>query len=168
MEMQYDSKIIQEFAARLYRKANSVIATYTILGVIIGLGAGAAVGQGAGAIVGAAIVGVIGFVLGTERAFQYKLQAQTALCQVEIEKNTKSLNPQAQIVRESNTISAQSKTAESSPAAVAPAPVVVDRRQLGLCPNCESEIALTAVECSKCKAQFGPGAAWKVKPLAST
>ena len=37
--------------------------------------------------------------------------------------------------------------------------------QMGVCPNCESVIPLASETCSKCKASFGPGSAWKVKPL---
>lgn len=42
---------------------------------------------------------------------------------------------------------------------------VVDSEPRGLCPNCETEIALNSLECPKCKAQFGPNSAWNVKPL---
>lgn len=38
--------------------------------------------------------------------------------------------------------------------------------ELGVCPSCESTIPLAALECPKCKALFGPGAAWKVTPMA--
>jgi hypothetical protein len=90
--MNYDPKVIVEFAARLYARANSVILTYTVLGILVGLGAGAALvhGGGVGAIVGGAILGAVGYSMGSERAFQYKLQAQTALCQVQIETNTRT------------------------------------------------------------------------------
>ena len=36
---------------------------------------------------------------------------------------------------------------------------------LGICPNCDSQIALDSSECPRCKAQFGANSAWKVKPL---
>jgi len=85
----YDSSILFEFADRLYSRANTAVAIYTVLGVLIGLVGGSAVKAGIGAIVGALIVGAIGFLFGRERAFAYKLQAQTALCQAKIEENTR-------------------------------------------------------------------------------
>lgn len=173
--MQYDSKIIQEFAARLYQKANSVIAIYTILGLVIGLAVGAMVGKGAGAMVGAAILGIIGFMIGTDRAFQYKLQAQTALCQVEIEKNTKSLNVQNKFIHEPSALPLQTNSAEFAPAvdgqtstpASSTVPQKPDTGPLGKCPSCNAEIPLNSLECPirRCRALFGSNSAWKVEPL---
>lgn len=86
--MKYDATIIETFAERLYKKANSIIFTYTLAG--IGLGAlGGLIGHTPGALFGALILGFIGYSIGTDKAFQYKLQAQTALCQVQIERNTR-------------------------------------------------------------------------------
>ena len=39
-------------------------------------------------LIGGVLVGVVGFLLGSQRAFLLKLQAQTALCQIQIEQNT--------------------------------------------------------------------------------
>ncbi|MDI6732474.1 MAG: hypothetical protein QME51_00540 [Planctomycetota bacterium] len=94
-KIQYDSKIIYEFAERLYDKAGSVVATYTIIGIILGGGGGALVGTtfrgGEGtivaAIIGMVILGIIGYSIGSEKAFWIKSQAQQALCQVQIEQN---------------------------------------------------------------------------------
>jgi hypothetical protein len=86
--MKYDATVIEEFSARLYSKAKSVVVSYTVLGMVIGLFCGA-IGKGMGMIVGSLVLGAVGFTIGTERAFQYKLQAQTALCQVQIEQNTR-------------------------------------------------------------------------------
>ena len=91
MAMQYDPNIIVEFASRLYSKANSIVATYTFFGLMVGAFAGMAWGGTTGAIVGAIVIGVIGYSMGTEKAFQLRLQAQTALCQVQIELNTRPL-----------------------------------------------------------------------------
>jgi hypothetical protein len=41
------------------------------------------------AVLGTAIVGLFGFLIGRERAFELKFRAQTALCQVKIEENTR-------------------------------------------------------------------------------
>ncbi len=90
---QYDPSVIQTFADALYAQARTIIFTMTFLGAVIG----AAIGYFAGdyntktmfAIVGAVICGLIGLAIGRARAFALKLQAQTALCQMHIEKNTR-------------------------------------------------------------------------------
>ena len=87
MTTKYDPAVIEEFATRLYKKANSIIATYTVLGILL-LGFGGFLTQQLiFALIGAVIGGVIGYSMGRERAFAYKLQAQTALCQKQIESN---------------------------------------------------------------------------------
>ena len=35
--MEYDKKIIEQFADKLYKRANSTIITYAFLGVLVGL-----------------------------------------------------------------------------------------------------------------------------------
>jgi hypothetical protein len=94
---EYDPQIIQKFADRLYGRARTVTVMTTILLVLIGGSAGviANVPFGGdepsiiGASVGAVLLGAVGFVLGREGAFRLKLQAQTALCQIKIEENTR-------------------------------------------------------------------------------
>ena len=84
----YDPKIIQEFADRLYAKAKSIVRNYSIVGILL-LGFGGLASQNPIiALIGAILGGLIGYAIGTEKAFQYRLQAQTALCQVEIESNS--------------------------------------------------------------------------------
>ncbi len=87
----YDAQVIYQFADRLYRQANQAIASSTIIGVLIGLAIGYYLQKSLSlyALVGAVVLGLIGFVLGTQRAFALKLQAQTALCQVKMEENTR-------------------------------------------------------------------------------
>jgi len=87
--MQYESKVIEQFAERLYGRAKSIIIRYTVFGVLIGAGVGyAAMHRPVGTGIGAVIAGILGYSLGVEKAFLLKLQAQTALCQVQIERNT--------------------------------------------------------------------------------
>jgi len=102
---EYDPQIIRKFADRLYRRAKTAIVTFTVLGVLVGgltgLGTGLAMFAAGGddpsiaiggliaAPIGAAILGVLGYVAGREAAFRLKLQAQTALCQIKIEENTR-------------------------------------------------------------------------------
>src|SRR5205823_5787033 len=85
----YDPSIIARFAERLYSRAQTTVVLYCVAGLLIGLVAGAAVGHVAGAVIGGVILGFLGYAFGQERAFSLKLQAQTALCQMQIEENTR-------------------------------------------------------------------------------
>jgi hypothetical protein len=42
--------------------------------------------------------------------------------------------------------------------------IKVEGPPFGKCPNCQSTIALKALECPKCQAVFSEGAGWKVQP----
>src|SRR5688572_25608267 len=94
--VKFDSQVILSFAEDLYKQAGSLPATYAALGALVGLGfgagAGAAIGLGGlvGALLGALVLGAIAFNIGKQKAFALKLQAQVALCQVQIEANTRS------------------------------------------------------------------------------
>ena len=93
----YDSKVLYEFADRLYRQASRIVLSYTMVGALIGflLGGGAAVAADVrdsamvAGIVVALLFGAAGFSMGQEKAFTLRLQAQTALCQARIEENTR-------------------------------------------------------------------------------
>ncbi|MBN1954346.1 MAG: hypothetical protein JW900_04760 [Anaerolineae bacterium] len=107
--VEYDPRIIQQFADRLYRKATTAIVLSTILGVLfggaggftLGLSTGALLAQDSSSVLSGAVVGLVGglvgavlfalmgFLGGRERAFRLRLQAQTALCQLKIEENTR-------------------------------------------------------------------------------
>lgn len=95
----YDPKIIVKFADRLYARASSIVFTYTFLGIVLGGAGGYLLGTelrqfGTAAPIGGALLfGLLGFVIGQNRAFQLRLQAQIALCQVAIEANTRSKEP---------------------------------------------------------------------------
>jgi hypothetical protein len=80
--VKYDSSLIYQFAASLYKQ----------VGVVIGLVGGYLVTDGRGGtvtVVGGLLLGAIGWWIGTQKAFALKLQAQIALCQVQIEENTR-------------------------------------------------------------------------------
>lgn len=65
--------------------------------------------------------------------------------------------------RKTNALLKQRISNETASASDAPtAPSAMDR---GQCPNCDAVIPMNSSECPKCKAQFGPGSAWEVKPL---
>ncbi len=92
--MQFKSEIIEEFADRLYKEASHTISSY-IFGyavVLMVIGALFAFSKGGGwpIVLLTGIIGAtIGYYHGKEKAFQLRLQAQTALCQLQIEKNTR-------------------------------------------------------------------------------
>ncbi len=93
--VEYDPKIIRQFATRLYAQARAQFAIWTVLGVLAGLIAGGAWLQAdserfyAGVLL-FLLLGGVGWAIGSARAFSLKLQAQSALCQVQIEENTRS------------------------------------------------------------------------------
>ena len=87
----YDPKVLYKFAQRLYGEAFQVVVTSTIIGVVIGAVPGYFLDKqnGALALIGAVLVGAFGYSFGAAKAFSLRLQAQTALCQVRIEENTR-------------------------------------------------------------------------------
>lgn len=93
-KIEYDPRIIEKFAIRLYRTAWIVIVLLTLIGLAGGgFGGYSLASWGDDEIVwaagGALILGGLGFWLGWEVAFRLKLRAQLALCQVQIEENTR-------------------------------------------------------------------------------
>lgn len=115
----YDENIIQAAADALYRHAASIVLTSTILGVILGLILGAFVANatplGGFAFLGGAVLGgYIGWSRAQSAAFLLRLQAQTALCQVQIEKNTRPAG-QSRLTAEPPTMTATSIRIASLP-----------------------------------------------------
>ncbi len=98
--MRYDSTVIEQFASKLYSKAKSIVVIWALFGFFIGLsGAGIFAAyitqknqEPTGFIAIGPILGLLlGYVIGAEKAFELKLKAQMALCQVQIEKNTRPI-----------------------------------------------------------------------------
>jgi hypothetical protein len=100
----YDPRVIEQFAENLYRKASAFVAGSVVIGAALGAAFGAvpltSLGDAwpipsifgfATLLVGGMFGGLIGFVIGDTRSFGYRLQAQTALCQLETERNTAAL-----------------------------------------------------------------------------
>ncbi|MFT3694004.1 MAG: hypothetical protein QM831_12745 [Kofleriaceae bacterium] len=94
--------MIHEFASRLYRRAARIAVMCAFLGFVIGAGAALPLSplfaphshgdSGSSIFIVVGIVGaVFGWVIGTERAFALRLMAQTALCQAQIERNTRTV-----------------------------------------------------------------------------
>jgi hypothetical protein len=100
MAVTYDETVIIEFATRLYRQAASMVAVCALFGAVLGALV-AAIGASWYAtrsghplnLVPVLVVGVVGgalgAVVGNNRAFALRLMAQTALCQMQIERNTR-------------------------------------------------------------------------------
>jgi hypothetical protein len=88
---EYDPNIIRQFADEMYRRADSILGMYVVIGALIGLIAGWMLGGILGAMIGGGIAGWIGYTMGTQKAFALKLEAQVALCQVAIAENTQTI-----------------------------------------------------------------------------
>lgn len=96
---EYDPEIIRTFARRLYRRASLGVGVSTALGILIGLVATPFVIQSLPLSLAVrcpdwvvvVVLGLIGLGQGLERSFLLRLQAQQALCQLEIERNTRGL-----------------------------------------------------------------------------
>ena len=99
----YDPKIIERFAEQLLRKADNVRVGCAVGGGVFGVFVGAVpmtplksiwglpAGFGVATIIVGALVGVlIGWVVGEGRAFRYRVQAQSAIFQLEIERRVTS------------------------------------------------------------------------------
>jgi len=85
----YDPEVIFIFADRLYATARNVVLMFTALGGVVGFAMGYLMAEIIGGIILAVVLAAIGRWYGNEKAFQLKLQAQTSLCQVEIERNSR-------------------------------------------------------------------------------
>jgi hypothetical protein len=97
----YDPGVIEAFAERLYDKAAAFVVGSVVAGAALGAAFGAvpltSLGENwpipsmfgfATMMIGAIAGAVIGYRVGDVRSFSYKLQAQAALCQLQIERNT--------------------------------------------------------------------------------
>lgn len=109
----YDPKVIEQFAEKLYRKASAFVAGSVVIGASLGAAFGAvpltSLGEAwpipsylgfATLLLGGLVGGLIGYVIGDTRSFGYRLQAQSALCQLQSERNTAIL-AQAVVARAS-------------------------------------------------------------------
>ncbi len=97
MTTRYDPAVIQQFADQLYAQARLMVATYAVLGFLLG-GLGMAgfglTEMGGGSpylpgLVGGFVFAALLAAVGQSRAFDLRLRAQTALCQVQTEWNSR-------------------------------------------------------------------------------
>jgi hypothetical protein len=85
----YDPSVIIEYASGLYWMATVWIVAYSVVGLLAGLLGGRILNSGISMLIGAIAGLVIGYLLGEARARDLRLRAQLALCQVQIEANTR-------------------------------------------------------------------------------
>jgi hypothetical protein len=124
---EYDPSIIELSAARLYSKADAVVMGSIATGMVIGAAFGAVPLTSLGAawpipsifgvatlIVGALLGAIIGYTIGDARAFGYRIQAQSALCQLQIERNTAAM-VQAAAIRHAGPVAPQPVAAVPPP-----------------------------------------------------
>ncbi len=101
---QYDPAILETFADKMYARATNITLTWAFLGLVIGGTAGAVVyGVSQSQVrhlavafetwcVCAGLLGaVVGFLVGLEKAFWIKLEAQKVLCLLQTEVNTRPI-----------------------------------------------------------------------------
>ena len=93
----YNPLIIQSFADRLYAQAGAIVLRSVLLGVLLGVGVcavGVLVGPSELVLVGVVVTvlgAIVGWLVGDSRAYLLRLQAQQALCLLQIEINTRGL-----------------------------------------------------------------------------
>jgi hypothetical protein len=104
---QYDPAVLQEHVDFLYRRARWIRFQYAAMGALIGVIPTivlASISKVADAFpvipVGILLAGLcafIGFAIGSSKIFKYRLEAQTMLCQMQIERNTRKEDPSKSI-----------------------------------------------------------------------
>lgn len=96
----YNPAIIEKYAAHLYERGENIIWKWGCIGMLIGAVIGGNIARallptpnsvwGIAMLAAGVVVGLYaGRSIGTDRAFSLFLEAQTALCQVAIERNTR-------------------------------------------------------------------------------
>ncbi|HXX49610.1 MAG TPA: hypothetical protein VEN47_15380 [Myxococcota bacterium] len=132
----FDPQIMEQFAQQLLRKADSVRVGSAVAGGIVGVVFGAVpltplasvwpipAPFGFATILLGALAGIlVGYVIGEGRAFRFRVQAQTALFQVDIERRLESaLMVQSRLIAAALGPVAAAPKPSPAPAPAAPAP----------------------------------------------
>jgi ribosomal protein L40E len=155
----YDPNVIKRFAEKLYAQATITAAMYTLAGFLIPFMIGIFLDSMGFGVIAGVVLGAGGYILGQNRAFQLKLEAQTALCQVKIEENTRSSNYQnvdpSKLTTSQNEVrifKGEKSTGGISPTAKKPAtPIATNYRT---CLKCLHQNSKTATTCSRCGYKF--------------
>lgn len=95
--IEFDPYVMHDFADRLYSRVNTIVVLYGLLGVLIGGVIGGAViavmPRGSDSelipLIGIVVGLVLGVVVGRDKAFNLRLEAQRTLCQLRVEQNTR-------------------------------------------------------------------------------
>ena len=129
---EYDPRIIERHASKLYAKASAVVAGSAAVGGFVGAAFGAvpltSLGDawpvpsafGFATLLFGLIAGaVVGYVIGDARSFGYRLQAQSALCQIQLERN---LAQTAHALQALAPVRPAARVEPPAPASVAPLP----------------------------------------------
>lgn len=87
MMVTYDARLVQEYAHRLHRSATQLVVTYAFGGAVTGGSLGFIVRDLQSTVLATMLVAVIGYFIGRDKALRLKLEAQLALCQMEIEQH---------------------------------------------------------------------------------
>lgn len=133
----YEPRIIEQFAEKLYRKASAFVAGSVVVGAALGAAFGAVPLTSLGAswpipsvfgfatlLAGGIFGAAIGYVIGDTRSFGYRLQAQSALCQLQMERNTAILAQAVTAARTTAPAARPQQPAQPPQPAQAPPPVV--------------------------------------------
>ena len=135
----FDPRIIERFAESLYRKASAFVVGSVVAGVVFGMAIGAvpltSLGEawpipsflGFGTmLLGGVLGGVVGYSIGDARSFGYRLQAQTTLLNLEMERNSAEVAYLLQLLVEGKRLPSEEPEAprvpHASEAFEAPAP----------------------------------------------
>lgn len=93
---EYDPKVIQDYAEGLYKQSKSVTTCYFFIGIFAAILIFSKISEILMGefdfliiAIGVFLGSVMGLFAGRNRAFEMQLEAQQALCQVEIQENTK-------------------------------------------------------------------------------
>ncbi len=135
----FDAAIMEQFAQQLLRKADSVRVGSAVFGGVVGVIFGAvpltplasvwpipAIFGFATILLGALAGVLVGYVVGEGRAFRLRVQAQTALFQVDIERRLETaLMVQSRLIAAALAppVAASAPAAAAAPVAPAPAPL---------------------------------------------
>lgn len=104
--MQYDARIIRQFAEENYRSAATTEVVWPLVAGLLGAAFGWWITRGSGGdsqervavLVVGGICALIGFLAGRSRARILRLAAQLALCQANIEEHLHAMRPKAPAV----------------------------------------------------------------------
>lgn len=88
--IEYDPDGIRKLAARLYRRSTFVLYFWPVLFGVFGFGASQNNDHLPSKLISIGIIIVLGYLFGTLRSMMLRAQAQTLLCQMQIEENTRA------------------------------------------------------------------------------